>query len=300
MKIMLPKEFGMINTCEICGSSPLGAWNELYLECSQCGHHIASQLSPSVIINEDLDLEKMKRRDSLDRFKTRTLIANSPAFECLVDIGSGSGKFLYQNQKYFKTVIGIEVSPECVEFSKKNLDLQILAHYPAAPKASCVSFWHSMEHLTLDQIQEILQAISNHSGPDVRLIISVPSAQSLLHRSLKNLDPYYDSSSHYHEFSHQSLSLLLEKSGFQIEKSLFSLAYSLFGWVQGLSNLFHPVRNYFYYRFRRNNSVVRHPMNDVLSIVLFVGMLPLGLLLALLEIWQPQKSCVLNVIAKKI
>jgi hypothetical protein len=179
-------------------------------------------------------------------------------------------------------------------------NLEIADRYPAEKIASTVSFWHSLEHLTLDQIQDVLQGIIAQATPATRLIISVPGAQSWLHRWLKHLDPYYDETSHFHEFSYQSLSLVLEKSGFQIEKSVSSLAYSIFGWVQGLSNLFHPERNYFYYRFRRANSVVKSPTKDVLSIFLFVLLLPVAAVMAFLERLQPQNSSVINVIAKKI
>jgi hypothetical protein len=277
----------------------MSLWNELYLECSSCGHHLAQKLDPSVIVNEELSLTKMEKMDSLDRFKSKTLLANSAGFECLIDVGSGSGKFLYQNKKYFKRAIGIEVSPDCVEFSRKQLNLQIVDRFPNEEKATAVSFWHSLEHLTLSEIRQILAAASAHSDPKVSLIISVPGGQSLLHRKLKTKDPYYDPTSHFHEFSYQSLSLILKKCGFRIEKSLYSFPYSLFGWVQGLSNLFHPVRNYFYYRFRRSNTVKVNPIYDGLSVALFILMLPFGLVLALLDAFRPQNACVINVVAKK-
>lgn len=288
----------MINSCSVCGSDSVVLWDNVYSECKNCGHHFSINLNPIDIINEDLVLENMTKRDSLDRFKSKTLIEHSQDFNCLIDIGCGSGKFLYQNKNSFKNAIGIEVSPECIHFAKK-LGLTILDKYPTNQFASTITFWHSLEHFKTEQIESILQQIAKNAKASTRVIISVPNSQSLLHRLLKQRDPYYDATSHFHEFSFVSLSKILEQSGFKVEKSIFSITYALFGWVQGLSNILHPQRNYFYYRFRRNNSISQSSFQDLLSVFLFAFFAPFAIVMALTEGLASEKSCVINVVAKK-
>jgi len=252
---------------------------------------------PTEIVNEALVKSNMDRRDALDRFKRKTLLDHSRAFTELLDYGCGSGKFLYQNQDLFIRCHGVEVNQKCLEFAQMELKLAVSDHFPSGIHPSTVSFWHSMEHLPYSHIRDTLKIIHQMGDEQIRLIISVPAADSTLHQLLRENDPYYDPSAHIHEFTSNSLERLLRDSGFTMDRQIFSLPYSLFGWAQGLSNLLHPVRNYFYYRFRRGNSVSPNFLRDIWAMILFTASLPLAVLFTLLEKLVVFRSSVLTVVA---
>lgn len=288
-----------INSCQICNSDSVEPWNEVYQACRNCGHHIALHLHPQTIINEALKLENMTRVDSLDRFKTQMIEKFTVQFNHLIDIGCGSGKFIFQNQKLFKRSVGVEVSPECVEFARNTLKLEIEPHYPKDLNPDVITMWHSLEHIPMAAIEKLFAEIHRSAPASLRLFISVPNAASWLHKVLRENDPYYDSTSHFHEFSFDSLSYLLKKFNFEVQTFSFSWPYAVFGWAQGLSNIFHPIRNYFYYRFRRGSGVPQSLHYDALAIVLMVSLTPVALGLAALESLAPRQAGVINLVAKK-
>lgn len=204
------------------------------------------------MINEDLDLDKIGQRSALTDFQISVVLKSSEKRDFLLDVGSGSGRFLLHASRHFKQTYGIEVSPECVEFSQKKLGLQIADAVPnISEKLNVATFWHSLEHISFPAIETLFEKLLPKLASESHTIISVPNARSLQARMFGKLWPYYDPPHHVHQFSRTSLLTLLDRFGFELHSEFYSFAYSFFGFLQGFLNVFNRHRNYIYFRKKR-------------------------------------------------
>jgi hypothetical protein len=205
----------------------------------------------------------------------------------LLDIGSASGRFLFQNRREFKRVTGVEVTPECVEFAR-GLGLEIVTDLDSMDGSpSVVTFWHSLEHVPAETIGKMLAWIRGHATSDTVIIVSVPNADSLQAILLREHFAFYDVPNHIHQFSLKSLDLLMDSSGFERASMFRSFAYAGFGWLQGLLNIFNRHHNYFYYRKKRGwdfaLKLSARYMLDVYNLALISLLLFPSLVMALID-----------------
>jgi len=239
-------------TCFVCGSSAIVNHTGHYQRCGSCGHEtlIDADIYED-IINDRLDRDDFDRLNSLDRFKKAVLskCARSKAF--LLDVGSASGRFLYQNRGDFEQSLGIEVTPECVNFARElGLHIETDLATLNSPLA-VVAFWHSLEHIPVNAIEVMFTRIRECSTDDTVVVVSVPNAGSLQYSLLKERFAYYDVPHHLHQFTPVSLDKLMIKFGFTRYSEYGSFSYASFGWLQGLLNLFNRHHDYLYYRKKR-------------------------------------------------
>lgn len=202
-------------------------------------------------MNDRLDRDDLDRPNSLDRFKKTLLCkcARSRAF--LLDIGSASGRFLYQNRGEFEQSLGIEITPECVDFAR-GVGLHIETDLATLQRPlAVVTFWHSLEHIPADAIEMMFTKIRECSTEETIVLVSVPNAGSLQYSMLKERFAYYDVPHHLHQFTPLSLDTLMKKFGFTRHTEHGSFSYASFGWLQGLLNLFNSQHDYLYYRMKR-------------------------------------------------
>jgi hypothetical protein len=239
-------------TCFICGSPAIALHIGQYQRCGSCGHETLIDVDiHGDIVNDRLDRDDFDRPNSLDRFKKTVLreCARSRAF--LLDIGSASGRFLYQNRGEFEQSLGIEVTPECVDFSRElGLHIETDLATLNSPVA-VVTFWHSLEHIPADAIEVMFTRIRECSTKETVVVVSVPNAGSLQYSMLKERFAYYDVPHHLHQFTPVSLDKLMLKFGFSRYLEHGSFSYASFGWLQGLLNLFNSQHDYLYYRKKR-------------------------------------------------
>lgn len=271
-----------------------------YERCLACGHEVLiGAVDHGNIVNDRLDQLGLDRPNALDRFKNAVLrrCVRSQAF--LLDIGSASGRFLYQNRGGFERVLGIEVSPECVSFARK-IGLDIATDIAALHgPVSVVTFWHSLEHLPVEVIVAMLAKIRECSTAKTVIIVSVPNANSLQYSLLKEHYAFYDGAHHYHQFTPGSLDLLLAKYGFEHGTEYRSFSYASFGWLQGLLNLFNSRHDYLYYRMKRGwrfgLSPLHRLMLDAYNISLVCLLLAPCVVLTLHDLLRVKQGGVLTV-----
>ncbi|NJD77470.1 MAG: class I SAM-dependent methyltransferase [Candidatus Methanoperedens sp.] len=247
-------------TCFICGSKIFAtSLQGDYIKCVACGHEtIKNYKHQSFIINEILSVEGINKQGLLDKFKQKVLKKCTVTNDFLLDVGSASGKFLYHNKSFFKRCAGIEVTEECISFAKNHLGLEIVKDISEVTNnISVATFWHSLEHMSDENIQKILDVINSKSSDDTRVIISVPNNESLQYALFGDRYAYYDLQSHIHQFSVKSLDKLMEKYGFEKQCNFYSFPYSSFGYLQGFVNLVNPIHNYLYYRKKRGQTFTK-------------------------------------------
>lgn len=287
-------------SCFVCGCQDLIS-SKSYFKCTNCGHEvIGTQESQAFIINDVLSKEMVERLDALDRFKRQMLNKCAVRHDFLLDIGSGSGKFLYHNGRLFTKCMGIEITDKCVDFARNQLKLSVENELPkVVDPISIVTFWHSLEHMPSDTIEDVLKQISSQSSSETRVIVSVPNSDSLQYALFREGYAYYDPSSHIHQFTARSLNILMDKYGFEKLSSFFSFPYSSFGYVQGLINKFNRIHNYLYYRNKRGDSFNKNKVElwllDVYNLLLLTIFLMPSLLLTIVDCFSPNKGGVITV-----
>lgn len=243
--------------CDICNRETVKARVVSYSSCVSCGHEskIAGFPEDVFIINDALNLKSIQKIDQLEKFKKKVLKKIVTEYGFLLDVGSASGKFLYLNKDDFTDHLGLEITPECVKFSREVLGLKIAASIEGVnlPKISVATFWHSLEHLPINILQGILEKISLSSNDKTKILISVPNAKSALYRHFGHNYAFFDASSHVHQFTRDSLEILLKRHKFELQKSFFSFVYSFFGYLQTFINCGNVHHNFLYYFLKRGN-----------------------------------------------
>jgi len=286
--------------CFICGNKSPVSFEPLYSKCITCGHEVTnSQEQQSYIINNKLSKEAVKRKGLTDKFKQRVLKECAVTNEFLLDVGSANGKFLYHNKSLFKGCMGIEITDECFEFTKKQLGLNIVKNIASVDnKVSVVTFWHSLEHMPVGEIQKMFDVIRLKASTDTRVIICVPNNNSFQYMLFGTDFAYYDSSSHIHQFSGRSLDMLMSNYGFIKQRIFYSISYSAFGYLQGLLNKCNTIHNYFYYRKNRGWTFQRNKLDllfyDVFNLFLIIVFIIPALLLSIVDFLSLEKAGVVT------
>lgn len=294
---------GQVDTpCFICGGEVFRVRTVPYLACIGCGHEtLRSGRVQSFILNDPLDSIDVRKTDCLGQFRGAVLSRFCEGLErkCLADIGSASGKFLYQNKHKFETVFGIEITDAAVEFSRSVCGLQIfrdLGDYEGG--VSVATCWHSLEHFPADALCRTLKVLNRRMESGGRVIVSVPNNKSWQYCAFGEAYAFFDVPSHLHQFSPESLKILFERFGFHQVASVVSWPYNVFGYMQSLLNVVTRSHNYLYYRFKRR-SVQPEGSKDLLNGVLLLVAIPVGCLLGVVDGLWPNRQGVITVCFEK-
>ena len=290
----------MSRNCIVCGSTNLVPDSD-YLRCNVCGHEILlGNIEQTYIINEQIDGSDVGKLTPLDRFKQNTLKRSvKDRFKLLVDFGSATGRFLSQNKGLFSRVIGIEITPDVLEYSKETLGIEVLESLDDLKEAAdVITSWHSLEHVPENLIHGVLKEMRSKIVTGGSLLISVPNSRSFQYELFKKRYAYYDVPNHHHQFTMESLDRLLQSESFKRKRLFYSAVYNIFGWLQGMLNYSNSTHNYLYYRLKRNN-IERKSFTELIQYLLLPFCLPFAALGALIEYSFPEKQGVLTVLYEK-
>jgi hypothetical protein len=281
-------------SCIVCGGSRRVSRHD-YVGCADCGHQeLRARSAQTYIVNDPLETGDADRVMALDRFKNSTLRRWMRGNGTLVDFGSASGRFLHQNAGEFRSVIGVEVTAEAAEFSRRDLGLDIRATVDSLPAAiDVVTFWHSLEHVPAQALRGVVNGVAARLGGQGRVIVSVPNARSLQYWALGRRYAFYDVPNHHHQFSMQSLDLLMASAGLTREALTRSWVYNLFGWVQGAINVIGGGHNHLYYRLKRRTGPDKLPLTMAHILLLPLVAVP-ALMLAVVDAAWAQRQGVIT------
>lgn len=201
----------------------------------------------------------------------------------VLDIGCGSGTFLQAAIRRSWQAFGTELNPQTAQAKKlevwENL-AQVKANY-GAEFFDAVTLWHSLEHFS--NPAEILSEVSQILKKDGVLLISVPNVESFQARFFRENWWHIDVPRHLFHFSPESLTLLLEKNGFEVVKTRHQeFEYDLLGWSQSALNTINRQPNIFFktlsgqaQEFSLPEIIFNFLLGTFFS-ALFLPMLPLG------------------------
>jgi len=273
--------------CFICGGKSFRPSGSDYQQCVDCGHEtLLAGSRQGFIVNDPLTPDNVKSQSGLDRFKNAVLSQfdpTPPANAHWVDVGSASGKYLYQNRHRYSHSVGLEITAEAVQFSRVSLNLNIVEDADALPQAIHVATaWHSLEHFPAAELGRLLGILNKAMNEKSRFIVSVPNAGSRQYKWFGSAYAFFDVPHHLHQFSQKSLDLLMARHGFIGVESVVSWPYNVFGYTQGLLNLLTGTHNYLYYRLKRK-SLKPSLWLDLLHVPLLPLLVPTGAALAFLD-----------------
>jgi 2-polyprenyl-3-methyl-5-hydroxy-6-metoxy-1,4-benzoquinol methylase len=152
------------------------------------------------------------------RFSARTKqgVLNFPASWSVLDVGSGSGRFLLRMRALGWKTYGVELDPEAAQISR-SLGLgvvtgDLLSVSLPAPPFDVITMWEVIEHLPqpLDTLRRRRQLIAS----DGFIILSTPNARSWVAWLFPRW--WNDIPRHLVAYSTPTLSSLLRQSGFEV------------------------------------------------------------------------------------
>lgn len=294
------------NTCPVCKGTLQPAPSPDYLACNSCGHELLVHGDiQSHIINDSLGGgDTALKRTGLDRFQTEIVEKVAKERKLLVDFGCSSGRFLAGNRNRFSRAVGVEVTPECLQFARRERGLEVYERLPdTTEKASVITLWHSLEHFPFSAMEQILEDLKRVSDEKTRMIVSVPCNDGLQYRWFRKRFAYYDVPSHVSQFSRRSLKKLMGDYGFVDEAEFFSAPYVRFGYVQGFLNCMNRIHNYLYYRLKRGQrfglGTTKLTLLDVYNFAGTAISLPFSFILSLYEWLVPERRSVVTLVFKK-
>jgi Methyltransferase domain len=286
-----------IKCCFICGGSEFNNHTSDYQACTKCGHEILTTTqNQGFIINDNLSEKEVHQITGLDRFKARMLAFFDRGLERnqLFDIGSASGKFMLHNAHRYKYATGLEITPECLSFSRQVLQLNVIEDIKNIPtEISTATAWHSLEHIPEQHLLALLDGLSKRMISGGRVIISVPNSGSWQYRFFGKAYAYYDVPNHLHQFTPDSLERLMQRFDFIHVATVNSWAYNTFGYTQSLLNILTNTHNYLYYRLKRRSQKPFIAL-DIINGILLVICVPFGWLLGLADAVKLEKQGVIT------
>ena len=138
----------------------------------------------------------------------------------VLDIGSGTGAYLYEMKMNGWGVTGIEADRDAgnMSHSKYHISTQKPEELFTLPgKYDVITMWHVLEHV--HKLEDYLKRIHQLLVKDGVFIVAVPNYTSADAKAYGSMWAAYDVPRHLYHFSPQSMKVLMEKYGFEIVES---------------------------------------------------------------------------------
>ena len=129
----------------------------------------------------------------------------------LLDIGAGTGDFLFATARNGWNVKGIEVNDRAKKLALKK-GIFLIDNFDALKEMrfDVITLWHVLEHLP--NLEEVVIKIENHLKPNGVLIIAVPNYNSFDAAYYKEFWAAYDVPRHLWHFSKESMKYLFPET----------------------------------------------------------------------------------------
>ena len=135
----------------------------------------------------------------------------------LLDIGCGTGDFLYTMKNSDWAVSGVEVNKDACKIAEEKVGNNILSpneFLSGNNKYDVITMWHSLEHLY--DLKKYVKKIINSINENGLLFIAVPNYQSIDAKYYKENWAAYDVPRHLYHFSFKAMEQLFNENGYAI------------------------------------------------------------------------------------
>jgi 2-polyprenyl-3-methyl-5-hydroxy-6-metoxy-1,4-benzoquinol methylase len=147
----------------------------------------------------------------------------------LFDLGCGWGHFLLAAQELGYDIYGIEISKHLFEYCTQDLHLPVedknIFEMQGTQSYDILTMWDVLEHI--DDADIFIDKCAEFIRPGGQLVIQVPQIDSYIARKQKEKWVMI-SQDHVNYFSPRTLTLLLERKGFQVKTVKASLELKIF------------------------------------------------------------------------
>lgn len=174
--------------------------------------------------------------NSLKQFVRRllgiTIATKDPVFSepgRVLDIGCGTGNFLYTIRERGWETYGVELNTAAAELGRRSAGLDIFpgnvidAHYPDN-YFDYIRSNHSFEHIA--NPNEVLDEIYRILKPDGKLMIGVPNIDGINVKLFRRYWWYLGAPVHTFNYSTRTLPMLLRKHNFVVERVIYNSDFS--------------------------------------------------------------------------
>lgn len=222
--------------CRVCDNTSYEKiFNNTLVKCNICGFTTVNEIYPKEelenIYNENYfkggeyldylaDSEAVNRNSKQRIKKIKQQFRNYNPLNVL-EIGCAYGLFgkEFTSQFINTSYTGFDIVKEACEYGKNNLKLNIrcedFLNLNENKTYSDIFMWDVIEHLP--EPEKYIEKISSNCNTGARIFISTGDIKALLPRIQGKYWRQIHPPSHLHYFSKKSLSVLLEKNGFQIK-----------------------------------------------------------------------------------
>ncbi|MCK4264804.1 class I SAM-dependent methyltransferase [Candidatus Babeliales bacterium] len=242
-----PENLEDISNCPICNSSLSNSkklfaiYGVHYFQCSECLHSFVKQRPTLEILNkfyeddvgyqgtyadkknldiriQDVVMPKVKwvMKEFERAYKRKPLK--------ILDVGAGSGHFVYACRHQGLNADGVELSASGKDFCEKNFGFSLIKddfikNFSRFSEYDCITFWGVIEHIPypIHMLQAAFNILKNKEG---LIVAEVPRWESLTtvvqSFNTDNVVRHLDPSGHIHCFTDSSLSTAFKLSGFQL------------------------------------------------------------------------------------
>jgi 2-polyprenyl-3-methyl-5-hydroxy-6-metoxy-1,4-benzoquinol methylase len=238
--------------CSVCGDDSINAtkvldvYNGVYCQCTQCSHCYVlyrptkKQLDKFYSDNKEYQTTYTDKESLLTRIdqvvtpKAEYVIKQYEKIygkkpKSILDVGAGSGHFVYACRQLGITADGIEISSYGRDFCKENFDITLYdtdftESYEDFFNYDVITFWGVIEHVT-DPIAMLKSAQKITSGRETLVLAEVPRWESLS-TAIQTVTPetiirHLDPLTHINFFTEESLATAFVKSGLNISSAWY-------------------------------------------------------------------------------
>lgn len=287
------------------------------VQCESCGFRKTYPMPLPEDMEEVYDKEFYSIKDSrrfgitgeivvrFFRFMRALKIAMCYVPKRILDIGCGRGLMLYYLKKYFRAsyVVGTQYSNAAIAYAREKLGIEVKRgdlgdNYSDIEKElDMICFWHVLEHIDdVDLYIELSYRLLKKNG---KLLIEVPNSSSFSQKITGGLWMGWDIPNHLTHFTPDSLSMVLERHGFEvIKKRYFSAEYSTFTTVQSFLNKISGKWNVFYNSLLIGNKKSRLSLGIIGHILLALALIPFAFFVNLI-LYNSKYGEIIHYVAKK-
>jgi 2-polyprenyl-3-methyl-5-hydroxy-6-metoxy-1,4-benzoquinol methylase len=183
----------------------------------------------------------------------------------LLDIGCGTGEFIFYCKKNGFDVKGIEPGEKPRTFAQKEYKLDVYQetylNQLTIPEFDVITLWHVLEHV--HPLHDRLEKIVEIMKPDGTLIIAVPNCDSWDAHYYGKYWAAYDLPRHLYHFSQETMKTLAQKHTLKIDRIIamkldaFYISLLSEKYVNGKQNYIRAIIN----GVRSNNFARRNKKN---------------------------------------
>lgn len=225
------------DACPICFSNNISSihtyTNFELIECNSCKLIFQNNIEDYNLketISEIYNNDWIKMRDQYCEntflehsiFNTSLLDLFCEKKGLVLEIGCGSGEFLYSAQTAGWDVVGIEASENSCIYAKEKYNLYIhndtwsLNLVEDNMKFDAIVFWHVLEHI--EEPIKFLKEVSSVLKDDGLIFFSIPNSNSFTNKIYGFKSPIYTEKDHLYHYSEKNLKILIDNSDLELVK----------------------------------------------------------------------------------